>query len=208
MKKILTILIIAFSFISCDNHKNHDEVVIDNIDRIRTVLLLCIRVENASGENLLDPATEGNILGNEIYFDTNRRDIDGNSLDVYSLDGYDYKLETTYLYAVAASRIGYLEDSPTAVNVKTANLNIDAGLRIGYLEDSPVLGCLWRSARGWRMPSRDESIDEFLTINWGDGTIDEIKLKLDKGKGEITTTIWLNGELYQPDKAFMVTIVK
>jgi hypothetical protein len=59
MKKIIAILIIAFLFLSCDNHKDVDRVPVDYV--------VCFRVENASAENLLDSATEGNFLGNEIY---------------------------------------------------------------------------------------------------------------------------------------------
>jgi hypothetical protein len=180
MKKILTILIIAFSFISCDKKGKGQHFMLP------IVHLLCIHVENASGENLLDPTTEGNILGNEIYIDTNRRDIDGNSLYVYSLEGYGYDVSDT------------------------TKVNLIAGLKIEYYDSTPVLSLRWRG-RGWRQSDGLMKLgDELLTVNWGDGTSDELKLEYDndKGTGKITTTIWLNGELYQPDKSLAVTIVK
>jgi hypothetical protein len=61
MKKILAILTIAFLFMSCDNPD-----IPKYVDR-SVVYVVSFSVENASGENLLDPATVGNILDNEIY---------------------------------------------------------------------------------------------------------------------------------------------
>jgi hypothetical protein len=181
MKKILTILIIAFSFISCDNREDREDDYY--VAKPGGQHLLCIHVENAAGENLLDPATAGNILNNEIYIDFNRKDRKG-----YGLEDYDYYLGLS------------LED--------ITNLDfslICPGLKIGYLEGSPLLSFRWHGS-GWYRSDGSVKWDEtLLTINWGDGTSDDIKYQYDRG----TATIWLNGELETVDDEWLsITIVK
>jgi hypothetical protein len=160
-KVIITVLVAALS-VSCG--KTWDLVNPD----------VCCFVRNADGENLLDPATEGNILDNEITVDYNG--------ETYGMNGN------------AGTR---------------ASHEVWYGLRVepynDFSDDTPVL-----KFGEFRSTSHDSGSyrGETLTINWGDGTSDEIKFDLYvKGSHNVKQKIWLNGEL-QSEDSLEVTIVK
>lgn len=153
MKKLFIILILPLVFSVCT--KKWDIVP-------GTISII---VKNATGDNLLDPDFEGNILDNEIYveYDGETYTLDENAVETRAIPAIWYGLR----YAEAAKRLWFGQFSTGA------------------------------DYRG-----------EIFTINWGDGTSDEIKFDLfTRGSHNVKKKIWLNGEL-QSENDLVVTIVK
>ncbi|MDR0907924.1 MAG: hypothetical protein LBM63_04910 [Rikenellaceae bacterium] len=177
MKKILVILLSALLWTSCSNLGTENP----NENRKILCLSLSIYIENTAGENLLAPATEGNILENKIFLvDTNKK-----------YEGYDAGYEGYEGYE------GYVICELSRVEWATQfELIVDPSI-----DDAPFLRYTWAEAD---VKINDLRENNFI-INWGDGTSDEFKVIT---KGGITDIVWVNGELQQSDNSRYITIVK
>ncbi len=131
---------------------------------------VCIMIMDDSGNNLLDPDAEVNILSNNITVD---------------YDGQTHSLLRT-------------RDSGPA---RWQGLRIEP---YSSSNNSPVL-----KFGEFKTTSGSSSYrGEVFTINWGDGTSDEVQFDLYvRGTHNVIEKIWLNGEL-QSDDSLVVTIVK
>jgi hypothetical protein len=182
MKKILTILIITFSFISCNNRRERGyyEPVFG--------YSFFFSVENTAGENLLDSATVGNILDNEIYI-------------AYQGERLGEKYENRYRVGDRPSKgfqlIIYQSGDDTSEYLQ-------ANLQANLLSNLPAL--IFYMPEGF--------FNKIFTINWGDSTSDEMKFEMyktqdEEGKHVFSQKVWFNDELLQPSgKSLMFTIVK
>ncbi len=115
-------------------------------------------------------------------------DVEGNILD-YDIT-VDYNGET---YSISHTR---------ATHARWLGLRVEAYNNI--LDDTPVL----KFGEFKTTSGSDSYHGEKFTINWGDGTSDEVKFDLYiQGRHNVKKKIWLNGEL-RSENSLDVTIVK
>ncbi len=153
MKKMIIAMLAMTLFVSCDPNSMPPPFIVWGP--------VYIFVENEAGDNLLDPAFDGNILDDDITVE---------------YDGETFAME--YEGNIKTDMFGLY--------------NMGDHLEFGLFKS------------GYK-PSRT------FTINWSDGTSDDITFELYANKWgdnkEVVQKIWLNGELLSDD-SLAVTIVK
>ena len=151
-------------------------------------------VDKSTGENLMDPKTEGNLLNNDITVNYNDMEFDIFNID----DPYDYS--------------HYDEAAPKT----RATLPINLGLRYikGFSVFDPSTGnndyIDWLHLEFGEFNTTHNLHQEKFVINWGDGTSNTITFDCyidwkKKNNPKVHHNIWLDGE---KQDSYVVTIYK
>jgi len=149
---------------------------------------IVFHVVDSEGNNLLDSVVAGNILDNDINV-TYREKVYNKTVEQPL---YYVKPQATYVLPLALRLEPYIWEDPTVY------------LTFGEFAPDHFNSDL--DEDGWH--------GETFTIDWGDGTQDEVKFDLYLtwkrfGKCEPTThkAVWLNDELLSTE-SFIITIIK